>query len=797
MSRSRNEKSNSHARSAALQESDIRRGLTFLSESPPPGVDYKKVADPSIILPCQPPQSAPVDFVIRMRQPSTLGSVPLVEFAQAGFAFSRMFFPSDFECFLALDLRFKQLWNLRKTLIGDLSTTIGLAPGEEVRLDFQVSQRRLLDQSKLYSAEELRSLESTTLDKETLNVARASSVTQSWKVDGSGRLSLFDIASVGASVGYSQSATDSTQSAIQHITEATTKSSESLKTLQKIEVRSVAEDATASRTTRCLRNPFLDRAISVNAFQLLKKYAVETSLEEVRPALIIPVKRLSFDENFIEGNPDFLRQHLIDPTIANELDKVLEAAREHADKQVVTGAAQKAALRALNFLYNFPADEKDPDVGCDVVSPSDHEGTYPNVFGMPPIFTGGPPHHPPHPANPNNPHWSFQAGFIEVKDDVWLGDHSGLRCAREDANLGNIFLILSAFHAVAWQLSRLDQLAGGDGDKLRSQAIELALAIENSVSGRWEALLAGAGDSIKAVIDGADYTEVFRRLPGFLAMVDETVRPLAAQALWAPDDELSRRKREACLARLKAHLACHRTYYVESYLSYLVAAGARQPILDLVYSVIEQSYVKDQLLQLADVERCFLDRRDIVVPFRVALDDEQFLEFLRRLGLGAPQGMKAPGQVDPGTVELDVPADGLHLEVTEGLCTLASLEPPGSEPLLKLYKLMSEILTTLMRYKLPGVDMDKLIAAQKKNIDAIAEAHCVGVERVQVLARRQIEWLMESIQEASEAISTSSISGTPAELTVEQAELAKKAFEKSIAMMQEIASLLIGSQPKV
>jgi phasin family protein len=129
-------------------------------------------------------------------------------------------------------------------------------------------------------------------------------------------------------------------------------------------------------------------------------------------------------------------------------------------------------------------------------------------------------------------------------------------------------------------------------------------------------------------------------------------------------------------------------------------------------------------------------------------------------------------------------------------------EPPPSEPAFDLRKLMSELdpnklvgqfQTMLAQYKLPSVDIDKLIAAQQKNIEAVAEANRVAVEGLQALARRQVEVLQESMKEASEAVSSLRKAGSPAELAATEAELGKSAFEKSVATMREMAEILVKS----
>jgi hypothetical protein len=52
-----------------------------------------------------------------------------------------------------LDLRFDQAWTLSQLAVGDLSSTIVLAPLEQLTLEMQNTQRRVLEQTPVDSAE--------------------------------------------------------------------------------------------------------------------------------------------------------------------------------------------------------------------------------------------------------------------------------------------------------------------------------------------------------------------------------------------------------------------------------------------------------------------------------------------------------------------------------------------------------------------------------------------------------------------------------------------------------------------
>ena len=109
---------------------------------------------------------------------------------------------------------------------------------------------------------------------------------------------------------------------------------------------------------------------------------------------------------------------------------------------------------------------------------------------------------------------------------------------------------------------------------------------------------------------------------------------------------------------------------------------------------------------------------------------------------------------------------------------------------------MSEEMTKMLgQYKLPGVDMDSLVASQKKNVEAVVAANRTAVEGMQSVMRRQAEILQETMAEMSKAFqSLGKSAGSPQEFVAAQADIAKKVFEKSFTSMRELAEMVAKSQ---
>ncbi len=96
----------------------------------------------------------------------------------------------------------------------------------------------------------------------------------------------------------------------------------------------------------------------------------------------------------------------------------------------------------------------------------------------------------------------------------------------------------------------------------------------------------------------------------------------------------------------------------------------------------------------------------------------------------------------------------------------------------------------LQQYKVPGVDMEALMAAQRKNIEALTQANQVAIQGMQEVARRQSEILAQAMQEVSTVAQQLSSASSPQEMGSKQAELVRQAFERALANMRELAEMV-------
>lgn len=99
--------------------------------------------------------------------------------------------------------------------------------------------------------------------------------------------------------------------------------------------------------------------------------------------------------------------------------------------------------------------------------------------------------------------------------------------------------------------------------------------------------------------------------------------------------------------------------------------------------------------------------------------------------------------------------------------------------------------------KVPGLDMDGIMAAQKKNIDALNAANKLAFDSVQAVMTRQGELLRQSVEEASAAANAMTDQAPINEKAAKQAELAKQALERAVSNAREVAEMIARSNKEM
>ena len=99
--------------------------------------------------------------------------------------------------------------------------------------------------------------------------------------------------------------------------------------------------------------------------------------------------------------------------------------------------------------------------------------------------------------------------------------------------------------------------------------------------------------------------------------------------------------------------------------------------------------------------------------------------------------------------------------------------------------------------KLPHVDMDSMVASQRKNVEALIEANRCALEGARAVAQRQAEIVREGLERATEAATEVMSPSAPEKKMARQAELAKSAFDASLASYRELYEMATKASEEV
>lgn len=104
-----------------------------------------------------------------------------------------------------------------------------------------------------------------------------------------------------------------------------------------------------------------------------------------------------------------------------------------------------------------------------------------------------------------------------------------------------------------------------------------------------------------------------------------------------------------------------------------------------------------------------------------------------------------------------------------------------------------DVTKILEQFKVPGIDINAIIEARRKDVEALTQANQIAYESMQALARREAEILQQTMAEWQGAMA--SMAGkNPTELAAKGTELATQAFGRALANMRELADMASKSQ---
>jgi phasin family protein len=93
--------------------------------------------------------------------------------------------------------------------------------------------------------------------------------------------------------------------------------------------------------------------------------------------------------------------------------------------------------------------------------------------------------------------------------------------------------------------------------------------------------------------------------------------------------------------------------------------------------------------------------------------------------------------------------------------------------------------------KLPPMpDMETVLSAHRRNLEALSDANRVALEGAQAVARRHMEIMQSTMTGLSAAMKDMSGSDTPANRAAKQTDLLKQAYENAVSNTRELGELI-------
>lgn len=102
-----------------------------------------------------------------------------------------------------------------------------------------------------------------------------------------------------------------------------------------------------------------------------------------------------------------------------------------------------------------------------------------------------------------------------------------------------------------------------------------------------------------------------------------------------------------------------------------------------------------------------------------------------------------------------------------------------------------QLLNMMAGWKVPGVNMDALVASQRDNLEALSTANRAALDGMKAVGEWQVKLLQETMRELRAAIETVAKGGSAQDIVAAETELTRKALEKAVGEMRELAEIVV------
>ena len=93
--------------------------------------------------------------------------------------------------------------------------------------------------------------------------------------------------------------------------------------------------------------------------------------------------------------------------------------------------------------------------------------------------------------------------------------------------------------------------------------------------------------------------------------------------------------------------------------------------------------------------------------------------------------------------------------------------------------------------KFPGLpDTEAMLAAHRRNLDALTSANRIALEGAQTVAKRNLEIIQQTMAELTETVQALASSSAPHVVAERHAEMLRRSYERAVANTTELSELI-------
>lgn len=232
-------------------------------------------------------------------------------------ALSHVFLPEQYQPFtdphphIALLATFEQVWEPKGYTRGELITTIGLAPGEQLTLELHSWDKTIYKSDEELTTESELHLAETSNQRDSLTVARETASQTSMSLNVGATIPIKAVA-VTLGGGVSNQVSKNAKSTAEQTQQRTSDAAYTLKTSRKLNIEVSREVGREQKQTRVISNTNRCHSLSCHYFEIMSNYLVTTRLASLEPCLLVPTPRADVTSAWVLCHESILKRALLD-----------------------------------------------------------------------------------------------------------------------------------------------------------------------------------------------------------------------------------------------------------------------------------------------------------------------------------------------------------------------------------------------------------------------------------------------------------------------------------------------------